>query len=158
MIHATNHHEHSDYEHAHHHTPNCGCGHEHHNHTDHHDHSHDHHEGPIEITQMTHDGAAVVTAQCTLSGTGDSLDEAVRSVLLALATWTSGNGGVIGHIKAALTKEMMTAFSVTDTVVNSAPQKLVTGHLYLAAITYMVEPTDLAQKMQSLLSDLPLLI
>lgn len=158
MTHEAHHHAHTDCDHPHHHDHDCGCGHEHHDHHCDHSHAHTHncHEKPVEITQKTHDGAAVVTAQCTLAGTGDTLDEAVRGTLSALAAWTNEHGGIIGHIKAALTKETMTVFSITDTAVHTAPQDLVTGHLHLAAIAYLVDPAELAQEMQTLTSALPL--
>ena len=99
----------------------CGCGHDHHE-QEHHGHGHDHGEscGCAQCTgsaglHLTHaEGATAATARFALTGARGVAEVELSARIKALAADVSAAGGLVGHIKAALTgAPEVTTFSCT---------------------------------------------
>ena len=129
------------------HDHGCGCGHDHHE-QEHHGHGcgHDHHEqehhghahgescGCAQCAgtaglHLTHaEGATAATARFALTGARGAAEVELSSRIKALAADVAAAGGLVGHIKAALTgAPEVTTFSCTGGAVTvgrrTAPER-----------------------------------
>jgi hypothetical protein len=120
-------HEHHHHHHEHEHDEACGCGHDHaHEHQHHHEHGHEHHHhehGPdcdceectakgFRLTRV--DGATAAAVRFSMPGPQGVAEVEIVTRVKALAAEVLARGGLVGHIKGAVSAEPeVTTFSCT---------------------------------------------
>ena len=109
-------------------------------------------EAPGKITLSHHEGAIVCALEQDVSGNPEKLKNLVQSTISNLARWTAEQGGLVGHIKAALHTPSGTLiyFCTGDEVhIQEVPDQ--GTHLEFTAIVFFVDEKQLIKCLEPLL-------
>ena len=160
--------ENNKHEHHHDHDETCGCGHEHHH--EHgedcgcgHEHHHEHDEncgcgeqaagpGVITVGHTFHDEAIIVSGAVTLFGRYENVKEILKERLEAVSEFVSGQGGIVGHIKASASVTAVEMFSTTGeaATVKTSPEQEI--RINMVAIVFAIAPDEVEKKVLETLS------
>ena len=148
-----NHHEHV-------HDENCDCGHDHK-----HDHGHIHsedcgcgentaHPGEITVGHTFHDEAVIVSGAVLLYGRYDDIRETLKERLEAVSDFVSGQGGIVGHIKASASVTTVEMFSTTGdaAMIKKSPEQEI--KINVVAIVFAIAPEEIDKKVFDALEDI----
>jgi len=143
-------HEHSGHDHVHDHD-----GHRH----DHSDHDHEHTElanGEVEVN-LHEEGAIIASGSLSLSGVdSEDMTNRLAAALQQVAQNIDNAGGMIGHLKATISRTdvrmLSTTAAETEVSIKLSPSSEVVANVVL--IAFMVEPDELLKWGQELMASL----
>ena len=135
-------HEHNhDHNHAHDH--NCDQNHEH-NHDCGHDHDHDHEQENLPLQIQEHEDALIASVELPFTGDYADIRKTLATALEDISRWVKEQGGIVGHIKAALSyDEYVVSFSTTGASVSQLEQKSGSCKAAVAVIVFGVDTDSL---------------
>ena len=98
--------------------------------------------GVICIERRTHDEAIVISGSLTVDYDNAEIGAWIEQELETAAQGIRDQGGIVGHIKAALSVTATSMISVTDEKAMSKESPLKRARISLAAIVFKVDPKE----------------
>lgn len=106
-------------------------------------------EAPGRVQIRQHEGGLVCSLEQSVPGDREDLQQLVRDTIADLARWTEAQGGLVGHIKAALQTASGTAFfSCTGGQVQVRNASEPGASLQFTAIVFFVDEKGLKQRLE----------
>ena len=98
--------------------------------------------GVIRIERNKHDEAIVISGKLSLANASDELNALIAQELETAARGITDKGGLIGHIKAAVTATSTDMVSVTEekAMVKTSPMR--SARITLTVIVFLIEPEE----------------
>ena len=98
--------------------------------------------GVIKIERNMHDEAVVVSGSLELANVSGSLNELIARELETAAGEINDSGGIIGHIKAAVTATSTDMISVTEEKAMVKTSPLRAARITLTVIVFLIDPAQ----------------
>lgn len=155
--HEHEHEHHREHENEHHHEHNGEC------HCHEHEHVHDHGEharegqgtrGSYCVNRSLHEGAVVTSAEFDFTAEDSTWERQLSAGMETLAAWVTAGGGLIGHIKAGISREQSSMLSITDCVLHNKKSPEETVRVRFAAIVFAVDGEELEERVEALVRPL----
>lgn len=106
-------------------------------------------EVPARVEVRHHEGAVVCSVEQSLFGEQENLHRLIPDMILDLSRWTQAQGGLVGHIKAAVqTQDGTVIYSCTGDEIHMHTFADPGAKLTFAAIVFFVDENRLKQKME----------
>lgn len=133
------------------HTHDCGC------HTHHHPHgeSDGTHgllpDGTFDVHSQVHEGASVASGRGTFAAAEpETLQQILQGQMRELASWISKSGGYVGHVKAGVSVERTSMYSVTLERLTQQDAPLTRLQVHLTAIAFQIPEEALRLRLEAI--------
>ena len=98
--------------------------------------------GVIFIERNMHDDAVVISGSLSVENVSGELSACIAQELETAARLVSESGGIIGHIKAAVSTSAMSMISVTEEKAMIKDSPLSSARITLTVIVFLIKPED----------------